>query len=231
VSSKECCAPERSELTSGGRTADHRTSHARRYFSILFAVISALSFLLISTAFLGASARPTFLHHWRPVRVRDAGPGICLLLFFTRDFLAVSTPRSSPADRLFPSPAPNCYNSAEEAGPCQIRSNVSGPFALVGQSGAGKTTLAEALLAKAGAIPRPAASSAHYCVRLHPLEKQMQHSLKLAVASFDAKTNGEATRIHLLDTPGYPDFLGQSLPALAAVETAASSSTRRTASR
>src|SRR2546430_14769908 len=46
-------------------------------------------------------------------------------------------------------------------------------------------------------------------------------SLKLAVASFDAKTNGEATRIHLLDTPGYPDFLGQSLPALAAVETAA----------
>src|SRR2546429_9967709 len=54
-----------------------------------------------------------------------------------------------------------------------------------------------------------------------PLEKQLQHSLKLAVASFDAKTNGEATRIHLLDTPGYPDFLGQSLPALAAVETAA----------
>src|SRR2546430_12400642 len=43
-------------------------------------------------------------------------------------------------------------------------------------------------------------------------------SLKLAVASFDAKTNGEATRIHLLDTPGYPDFLGQSLPALARSE-------------
>src|SRR2546429_4542719 len=54
-----------------------------------------------------------------------------------------------------------------------------------------------------------------------PLEKQLQHSLKLAVASFDAKTNGEATRIHLLDTPGYPDFLGQSLPALAAVKAAA----------
>ena len=50
-----------------------------------------------------------------------------------------------------------------------------------------------------------------------PLEKQLQHSLKLAVASFDFLE----TKIHLLDTPGYPDFLGHSLPALAAVETAA----------
>src|SRR5205814_5532673 len=54
-----------------------------------------------------------------------------------------------------------------------------------------------------------------------PLEKQMQHSLKLSVASFEAKNGGEPTRIHLLDTPGYPEFLGHSLPALAAVETAA----------
>ena len=28
-------------------------------------------------------------------------------------------------------------------------------------------------------------------------------------------------RIHLIDTPGAPDFIGQSLPALEAVETAA----------
>ena len=57
-----------------------------------------------------------------------------------------------------------------------------------------------------------------------PLEKQLQHSLKLAVASFEAPgaTPAEAsTFIHLLDTPGYPDFLGHALPALAAVETAA----------
>ncbi|HZF72727.1 MAG TPA: elongation factor G, partial [Gemmatimonadaceae bacterium] len=45
--------------------------------------------------------------------------------------------------------------------------------------------------------------------------------LKLSVASFEAKNGGEPTRIHLLDTPGYPEFLGHSLPALAAVETAA----------
>jgi elongation factor G len=91
-------------------------------------------------------------------------------------------------------------------------------IALVGQSGAGKTTLAEALLAKAGAIP--AAGSVERgttACDYTPLEKQLQHSLKLAVASFDTKD----VRIHLLDTPGYPDFLGHALPALAAVETAA----------
>ena len=35
------------------------------------------------------------------------------------------------------------------------------------------------------------------------------------------KENGDEVRVHLLDTPGYPDFLGHALPALAAVETAA----------
>jgi len=91
-------------------------------------------------------------------------------------------------------------------------------IALVGQSGVGKTTLAEALLAKAGAIPAAGSVERGTTVCDYtPLEKQLQHSLKLAVASFDAKE----TRIHLLDTPGYPDFLGHALPALAAVETAA----------
>src|SRR3989440_6327447 len=91
-------------------------------------------------------------------------------------------------------------------------------IALVGQAGAGKTSLAEALLAKAGAIPAMGSVERGTTVCDYtPLEKQLQHSLKLAVASFDA----QETRIHRLDTPGYPDFLGQSLPALAAVETAA----------
>ncbi len=91
-------------------------------------------------------------------------------------------------------------------------------IALVGQSGAGKTTLAEALLAATGAIPGAGSVERGTTVCDYtPLEKQLQHSLKLAVASFDSKD----TRIHLLDTPGYPDFLGHALPALAAVETAA----------
>jgi elongation factor G len=95
-------------------------------------------------------------------------------------------------------------------------------IALVGQAGSGKTSLAEALLAKAGAVP--AAGSVERGTTVFdytPLEKQLHHSLKLAVASFEAKADGETARVHLLDTPGYPDFLGHALPSLAAVETAA----------
>ena len=91
-------------------------------------------------------------------------------------------------------------------------------IALVGQAGSGKTTLAEALLARAGAIGAPGSVERGSTVCDYTaLEKSLQHSLKLAVASFEVQD----TRVHLLDTPGYPDFLGHSLPALAAVETAA----------
>src|ERR1700704_5771142 len=95
-------------------------------------------------------------------------------------------------------------------------------IALVGQAGSGKTTLAECLLAKAGAVH--AAGSVERGTTVcdySPGEKQLRHSQKLAVASFEAKVGGETTRVHLLDTPGYPDFAGHALPALAAVETAA----------
>lgn len=91
-------------------------------------------------------------------------------------------------------------------------------LALVGQAGSGKTALAEALLARAGAIGSPGSIERGTTVCDYtPLEKSLLHSLKLAVASFET----QGTRVHLLDTPGYPDFLGHSLPALAAVETAA----------
>jgi elongation factor G len=45
----------------------------------------------------------------------------------------------------------------------------------------------------------------------------MQHSLNSSVMHLDHA----GTRVHLIDTPGGSDFLGQSLPALEAVETAA----------
>ncbi len=91
-------------------------------------------------------------------------------------------------------------------------------IALLGQAGSGKTSLAEALLAQAGAIGAPGSVDRGNTVCDYtPLEKSLLHSLKLAVASFETRD----TRVHLLDTPGYPDFLGHSLPALAAVETAA----------
>src|SRR4051812_34452892 len=92
----------------------------------------------------------------------------------------------------------------------------------VGEAGCDRTSLAGALLAKAGGIPAGGSVERGSTVCDYtPLEKELQHSLKLAVATFPVKDNGDEVRVHLLDTPGYPDFLGHSLPALAAVETAA----------
>ena len=95
-------------------------------------------------------------------------------------------------------------------------------IALVGQAGSGKTSLAEALLVRAGAVPAAGSVERGTTVCDYtPMERQLQHSLKLAVASFEVNGGEQPTCVHLLDTPGYPDFLGHSLPALAAVETAA----------
>ena len=91
-------------------------------------------------------------------------------------------------------------------------------IALVGQTGAGKTSLAEALLCQAGAIGAPGSLERGTTVSdFDPMERRAQHSLNSAVMHF---THG-ATRVHLLDTPGYADFVGQSMTALEAVETAA----------
>jgi elongation factor G len=90
--------------------------------------------------------------------------------------------------------------------------------ALVGQGAAGKTTLAEALLVKAGALAAAGSVERGTTVSdFDPLEKQYQHSLRTSV--LHCETNGK--RIHLVDTPGFPDFIGQSIGALDAVETAA----------
>lgn len=90
--------------------------------------------------------------------------------------------------------------------------------ALVGPSAAGKTSLAEALLWKAGAVGAPGSVEKGSTVSDHdPLEKRALRSLNTTLLHFDHR--GITT--HLVDTPGAPDFLGQSLPALEAVETAA----------
>ena len=91
-------------------------------------------------------------------------------------------------------------------------------LALVGAAGAGKTSLAEALLYKAGAIGACGSVERGSTVSDHdPLERRMQHSLNASVMHL----THAGTRIYLIDTPGGPDFLGQSLPALEAVETVA----------
>ena len=91
-------------------------------------------------------------------------------------------------------------------------------IALVGQGGSGKTTLIESLLAHTGAIGAAGSIERGSTVcDYDPREKEHSHSVKLAVTNI----THDGTLIHLLDTPGYLDFVGQSLPALSAVETAA----------
>ena len=90
--------------------------------------------------------------------------------------------------------------------------------ALVGHGAAGKTTLAEALLHRAGAIGAVGSVEKGSTVcDFDPLEKSYQHSLNAALVHL----NGGDTRVHLVDTPGLPDFVGRAIGALPAVETAA----------
>ncbi len=89
---------------------------------------------------------------------------------------------------------------------------------LVGQGGAGKTILIESLLERSGAIGAAGAVERGSTVCDYDArEKEHGHSVKLAVAN----VIHDDTLIYLIDTPGYLDFVGQSLPALSAVETAA----------
>ncbi len=91
-------------------------------------------------------------------------------------------------------------------------------LALVGPAAAGKTTLCEALLQATGAIGAAGSVERGTTVSDYdPLERRMQHSLNAAVMHL---RHGD-THIHLIDTPGAPDFMGHSLPALEAVDTAA----------
>jgi elongation factor G len=91
-------------------------------------------------------------------------------------------------------------------------------IALVGHAGSGKTTLVEALLAATGVISTPGSVTKGTTVcDFDPMEKELLHSLDASITSFDAHDK----HVNLIDTPGYPDFLGRSISVLPAVETAA----------
>jgi elongation factor G len=86
---------------------------------------------------------------------------------------------------------------------------------LAGHAGGGKTTLAEQLLFKAGAIPRLGRvddATAH--LDFEPEEQKRKESLSLAVGTFEY----DGTRISLVDTPGYPDFVADMVEGFAAAD-------------
>ena len=89
--------------------------------------------------------------------------------------------------------------------------------ALAGHSGAGKTTLFEALLQAGGTIATMGSVERGTTVSDHdPMEKDRGHSLNTAIAS----TDHGGIHVNLIDTPGFSDFRGPTLSALSAVETA-----------
>ena len=96
--------------------------------------------------------------------------------------------------------------------------------ALVGHPGAGKTILFEALLHAGGAVTTAGTIERGTTVSdFDPIEKDRGHSIDAAIASIDHAAAGrELVHVNLIDTPGYPDFRGPTLSALAAVETVAS---------
>jgi elongation factor G len=88
----------------------------------------------------------------------------------------------------------------------------------VGHTGSGKTTLTEALLKKSGKIGEAGTVERGTTTTDHdPLEKEFQHSLDSAIASFDS----DGIHVNLIDTPGFPDFRGTTLTGMAATETTA----------
>jgi elongation factor G len=88
---------------------------------------------------------------------------------------------------------------------------------LAGHAGAGKTTLAEQVLFRAGAIPRLGRVDDGTAHLDHEPEEQKQHrSLSLAVGTFE---HGEH-EITLVDTPGYPDFVAEMLEGFHAADAA-----------
>ncbi|HSH40496.1 MAG TPA: elongation factor G [Arenicellales bacterium] len=90
--------------------------------------------------------------------------------------------------------------------------------ALLGHAGAGKTTLVEALLHGAGVIQSPGTVEKGGTVSDDDvLERRHRHSLRSSLVSLDQ----DGCHINLIDTPGYPDFVGHALGVLPAVETAA----------
>lgn len=88
---------------------------------------------------------------------------------------------------------------------------------LVGHSGAGKTTLVEALLAASGTIGRAGAVTEGTTVCDHdPAAVRQQRSVSLACAPLVHRD----VKVNLLDTPGYGDFVGELRAGLRAADAA-----------
>ncbi|GAA2444932.1 elongation factor G-like protein EF-G2 [Actinomadura vinacea] len=108
---------------------------------------------------------------------------------------------------------PGTPGRAPEAGrPDRVRN-----VALVGHSGAGKTTLVEALLAATGTVQRRGRVEDGTTISdFDEVEVRQQRSVNLALAPL---VHGDI-KVNLIDTPGYADFVGDLRAGLRAADAA-----------
>ena len=90
-------------------------------------------------------------------------------------------------------------------------------LAICGHGSAGKTSLVDLMLVKSGAVnANPSVDAGTSICDFDEEEKHHHHSIEATITHFDH--NGK--RVNLIDTPGYPDLVGQMIGSLRAVETA-----------
>jgi len=88
---------------------------------------------------------------------------------------------------------------------------------LLGHGGVGKTSLAEAMLHKTGTTNRLGSVDDKTSVcDYYDEEKEHQHSILSALVH----ANHAGIQINIIDTPGYPDFIGPAITSIPAAETA-----------
>ena len=88
---------------------------------------------------------------------------------------------------------------------------------IMGHGGAGKTSLVEAILHKTGATNRLGSVDDKTSIcDYYDEEKAHGHSIKSSVVH----TQYGGKQINIIDTPGFPDFIGPSIKAIAGAETA-----------
>jgi elongation factor G len=87
-----------------------------------------------------------------------------------------------------------------------------------GHGSCGKTTLTDKILVKTGAVnANPSVDDGTSICDFDPEEKDHKYSVEASVVHFE---HG-GKQFHAIDAPGYPDFIGQTIGALRAVENAA----------
>ena len=90
--------------------------------------------------------------------------------------------------------------------------------ALCGHGSSGKTTLVDKILVATGAVTgHPSVDDGTSVCDFDEEEKKHRYSVEASLAHFDHA----GQHFHIVDTPGYPDFIGQTIGALRGVDTAA----------